>query len=96
MSEQGPAEVEKELREHHWLSPAWYTKTPRHATIYGRYQAVRILIDFCAAFCFVAGSVLFLYAATGMAAALLFLTGSLCFAVKPTIDLLRAFHLRRL
>ena len=84
------------METHHWLSPAWYVKTPRHATIYGRYQAFRIIIDFCAAFCFVAGSFLFLSANTGVAAAVLFLIGSLCFAVKPTIDLVRAFHLKRI
>jgi hypothetical protein len=96
MSEQVPAGGDKETRMHHWLSPHWYTKSPQHANIYGRYQAVRTAVDFCAAFCFVAGSVLFLYANTGIVAGLLFLVGSLCFAVKPTIDLIRAFHLRRL
>ena len=96
MADQPPAEDRTGGEAHHWLSPVWYTRTTRHANIYGRYQAVRIFIDFCAAFCFVAGSILFLDAAAGVAAAVLFLVGSLCFAVKPTIDLVRAFHLKRL
>ena len=96
MADQRPIEDETPGEEHHWLSPVWYTRTRRHANIYGRYQAVRIVIDFCAAFCFVAGSILFLKPDSGLTAAVLFLVGSLCFAVKPTIDLVRAFHLKRL
>ena len=85
-----------DVQSTHWLSPAFHTLTPRHATISGRYQAVRTFIDFGAAFCFVAGSVLFLYPAAGSFSGRLFLIGSLLFAVKPTIDLVRAFHLRRI
>ena len=96
MSERVAAEKREERKLHHWLSPVWNTRTVQHANIYGRYQAVRTLVDFLAAFCFVAGSILFFYASTGKLATLLFLIGSLCFAVKPTIDLIRAFHLRRL
>jgi hypothetical protein len=96
MSEQIPAKSNEEIKPYNLLSPILQTLTPQHAKIYRRYQAVRILIDFSAAFCFVAGSVLFLFSNTGIIAGRLFLFGSLFFAVKPTIDLVRAFHLRRI
>jgi hypothetical protein len=96
MSKQISVSGNTETKSHHWLSPIFHTLTPRHGKIYGRYQVVRIIIDFSAAFCFVAGSVLFLYPNAGRVEGRLFLAGSLLFAVKPTIDLVRAFHLRKL
>jgi hypothetical protein len=78
------------------LDPSLNTLTPRHSEIYRRYQVVRVVISFGTAACFVAGSLLFLSPSTTGAAARLFLVGSLMFAVKPTIDMIRAFHLRRL
>ena len=78
------------------LDPNLDTLTPRHSEIYRRYQLVRTVISFGAAACFVVGSVLFLSPSTTGTAARLFLIGSLMFAVKPTIDMIRTFHLRRL
>lgn len=83
-------------KQHQWLSPIFHTLTPQHTKIYQRYQIVRTFIDFGAAICFVFGSVLFLYANTGLSAGRLFLAGSLLFAVKPTIDLVRSFHLSKI
>ena len=95
MAEQVPA-GNIEARTLHWLSPFLHTLTPRHARIYRRYQDFRTLIDFGAASCFVAGSVLFLYPDTGSLSGRLFIIGSVLFAVKPTIDLVRGFHLRKI
>ncbi len=78
------------------LDPALNDLSPRHLEIYWRYQVVRTAVDFGAALCFVIGSVLFFFAATARAADWLFLAGSILFAVKPTIDMIRSLHLRRL
>jgi hypothetical protein len=70
--------------------------TPKHSAVYRDYQIVRVVVAFCAAACFVAGSVFFLLPISPTVSAGLFLAGSILFAVKPTIDLLRSFHLRRI
>ena len=64
--------------------------------MYWRYQVVRTAVDFGAAACFVIGSAFFFFTSTTTAADWLFLIGSLLFALKPTIDMVRSAHLRRL
>ncbi len=78
------------------MSPVLNDLSPRHLEIYRRYQVVRTLVDFGAAACFVLGSVFFFSAGLTKAADWLFLVGSILFAVKPTLDLVRSLHLRRL
>jgi hypothetical protein len=78
------------------LDPALKDLSPRHLEIYWRYQVVRTAVDFGAAMCFVIGSVFFFFASTTSAADWLFLFGSILFAIKPTIDMIRSVHLRRL
>ncbi len=84
------------LDRRHLLDPDLHDLSPRHLEVYWRYQVVRTGVDFGAALCFVVGSVLFFWERTTFAATWLFLVGSLLFAVKPTIDMVRAAHLRRL
>lgn len=96
MSEKISENKKSEIKPHHWLSPIFHTLTPQHAAIYQRYQTLRVFVDFSAAACFVSGSILFLFSNTGPTAGRLFLVGSLLFAVKPTLDLIRAFHLSRI
>jgi hypothetical protein len=60
MSRQITEKSVEEIKTHYWLTPILHTLTPLHAKISHRYQALRILVDFGAAFCFVSGSVLFL------------------------------------
>lgn len=78
------------------LDPTLHDLSPRHLEVYWRYQVVRTAVDFGAALCFVVGSVLFFWERTTLAATWFFLIGSILFAVKPTIDVVRAAHLRRL
>jgi len=78
------------------LDPALNDLSPRHLEIYWRYQVVRTAVDFGAALCFVIGSAFFFFASLIRAADWLFLVGSILFAVKPTIDMIRSRHLRRL
>ncbi|HET9104914.1 MAG TPA: YrhK family protein [Solirubrobacteraceae bacterium] len=78
------------------LDPLLADLTPRHVEVFWRYQVVRTGVDFGAALCFVLGSVFFFYPSMSTPADWLFLTGSILFAVKPTIDMVRSVHLRRL
>ena len=78
------------------LNPMLDTLTPKHSEVFQRYQIVRIVVDFGAASCFVVGSVLFLFSNSALIAASFFLIGSIMFAFKPTIDLIRAFHLSKI
>jgi hypothetical protein len=68
----------------------------RHLELYWRYQVVRTLVDFGAAGCFVIGSAFFFFEVTSTAALWLFLFGSILFALKPTIDVVRSAHLKKL
>ena len=78
------------------LDPVLNDLTPRHLEIFWRYQVVRTAVDFGAAICFVVGSTFFFFASMTTPADWLFLLGSIFFAIKPTIDMIRSLHLRRL
>ncbi|MDO9408297.1 YrhK family protein [Patulibacter sp.] len=78
------------------LHPSLADLTPRHVELFWRYQVVRTGVDFSAAMCFLVGSAFFFFASLSRPADWLFLVGSILFAVKPTIDLVRSAHLRRL
>ena len=78
------------------LDPHLADLTPTHLELYWRYQVVRTLVDFGAAVCFVIGSAFFFFVSTTTEADWLFLVGSILFALKPTIDVVRSAHLRRL
>src|SRR5579875_147904 len=78
------------------LDPILNDLTPRHIEIYWRYQVVRTGVDFGAATCFVAGSACFFFTSLSTTADWLFLIGSVLFATKPTIDMVRSLQLRRL
>lgn len=78
------------------LDPHLSDLTPAHVALFWRYQIVRTMVDFGAAVCFVIGSLFFFSASTTLAADWLFLIGSILFAVKPTIDVVRSAHLKRL
>jgi YrhK-like protein len=81
---------------HRLLDPALNDLSPRHLEIFWRYQVVRTGVDFGAALCFVIGSIFFFYESTTLLATWFFLVGSILFAVKPSIDMVRSLHLRRL
>lgn len=68
----------------------------RHVEIYGRYEKLYNLIDFLAAVAFLIGSVLFFYPSRETSAIWLFVVGSILFAARPTVSVLREFHLARL
>lgn len=76
------------------FNPESRTRSERNRRIYALYEIWYTAVDFAAAGCFVAGSVLML-AETRPAATWLFLLGSLLFAAKPTIRLLRELRYLR-
>ena len=78
------------------LDPALKDLSPRHLELWWRYQVVRTAVDFGAAMCFVLGSAFFFFSSLTTDADWLFLSGSILFAVKPTIDMIGSLHLRRL
>ena len=67
--------------------------TPRQHALY---QWAHLLVDFAAALLFVSGSIFFLYPGFQDTGSWLFLIGSIFFAMKPTIRLMRFLHIRRL
>lgn len=77
------------------VSPA-EAASVRHREIYGRYEKLYNLIDFLAAIGFLLGSILFFYPSQETAAIWLFVVGSILFAARPTVRVLREFHLARL
>ena len=68
----------------------------QHNRIYALYEIAFTTVDFLAAALFITGSVLFFDKATVNAGTWLFLFGSICFALKPTIRLAREYHLWRI
>lgn len=67
--------------------------TPRQHAFY---QWAHLLVDFAAALLFVTGSAFFLKPGFQGTGSWLFLVGSIFFAMKPTIRLVRFLHIRRL
>lgn len=78
------------------LDPTLHQISPRHLELFWRYQIVRTSVDFGAACCFVVGSIFFFYESMAIPACWLFLIGSILFAVKPSIDMVRSMHLKKL
>ena len=66
-----------------------------HAKIYGLYEKVYTLVEFAAAVSFIIGSVLFFNPSQQIPATWFFLIGSILFAVRPTVRVLRENHLAR-
>jgi hypothetical protein len=61
--------------------------------VYAAFELVYTCVDFGAAFCFIVGSVFFFYDSLMTAGTWLFLIGSVLFAVKPTLRLIREIKL---
>lgn len=78
------------------FDPALKSASQKHVRIYAIYEVLFTLVDFAAAFQFIVGSVLFFNESTTYEATWLFLVGSICFALKPTIKVIRECHLLKL
>ncbi|OCX66978.1 hypothetical protein BFP70_03935 [Thioclava sp. SK-1] len=67
--------------------------SPRKRRIYAAYELLYTAVDFGAALCFVIGSVMFFSDSWMTPGTWLFLIGSILFAFKPTIRLIREIRL---
>jgi uncharacterized membrane protein YgdD (TMEM256/DUF423 family) len=65
----------------------------RHERLYALYEIAYTAVDFLAAAFFILGSIFFFREATATLATWLFLIGSILFAIKPTIHLVRELHM---
>ncbi|GAA4283396.1 hypothetical protein GCM10022261_09270 [Brevibacterium daeguense] len=70
--------------------------TPQQAQRYAKFEILHTAVDFLAAFLFVIGSILFFSEQTKMAGTVCFLVGSIFFATKPSIRIVREIWLARL
>ncbi len=67
-----------------------------HSKVTARFEIAYTTVDFLAAILFIAGSIFFFRESTTFFATWLFLMGSLCFALKPTLRLIREIKLLHL
>jgi hypothetical protein len=79
-----------------WFDPAARHESPRHQKLWAAYEIAFTVADVSAALLFVAGSWLFFDEATAEEATWMFLIGSVCFALKPTLRLAREVHYWRM
>ena len=75
------------------FEPGAKHRTRRSRRIYAAYEIVYTFVDFGAAICFVVGSVMFFSEAWMRPGTWLFLIGSILFAAKPSIRLIRELRL---
>lgn len=61
--------------------------------IYAAFELAYTIVDFVAALCFVVGSVMFFFERLTYAGTWFFVVGSVCFALKPTLRLLRELRM---
>lgn len=64
--------------------------------LYAAFEIWYTVVDFSAAALFVVGSVLFLWERTATVGTWLFIGGSVCFALKPTLRLVRELRMAKL
>ena len=79
-----------------FFSPSNQTLSFEHERVYALFEIWYTFVDLTAALCFVVGSVLFFWTETQTTATWLFVIGSVCFALKPTIRLLRELKYLRM
>ena len=75
-----------------FFNPENRTKSHQNRKIYALYEIAYTAVDFSAAMLFLVGSVLFFYKSLENPAIWLFVIGSACFAMKPTIRIVREIH----
>lgn len=71
-------------------------RSGQHSRLSARFEIAYTTVDFLAAVLFIVGSIFFFRESTTILATWLFLVGSVCFALKPTLRLIREIKLVRL
>ncbi|WP_434619864.1 YrhK family protein [Arthrobacter sp. A5] len=78
------------------FDPSRSQQSPAHARWFATIELIYTVVDFTAAALFIIGSILF-FSPSAMSPALwCFLIGSVCFALKPTLRLVRQLHYLKL
>ncbi|MBV0911490.1 YrhK family protein [Rhodobacteraceae bacterium ASV31] len=77
------------------FAPGNRTKSQAHRRLYALYEVVYTLVDMLAALCFVVGSIAFFFEAWKTFGTWNFLIGSVLFAAKPSLRLVRELHYLR-
>lgn len=72
------------------------SRTAEHQRIYAIYEVCYTALDFTAASLFITGSVFFFWQNTQYLATWLFVVGSICFALKPAVRLMRELKYLRM
>jgi hypothetical protein len=75
-----------------YFNPENRNRTPRNRRLYAAYEVGYTAVDFAAALLFLVGSVLFYSQQTQTIATTMFVAGSICFALKPSLRLAREIH----
>ena len=76
--------------------PDLRSRSDRHKKIYAAYELIYTFIDFLAGMLFVAGSIFFFSSELQRAGTWCFLIGSVFFAAKPSLRVIREIHLVRI
>ncbi len=71
-------------------------KSHKSRVVYARFEIAYTIVDFSAALCFIVGSVLFFFKELETIAIWFFVIGSVFFAAKPTLRLIREIKLYRM
>lgn len=71
------------------FDPRNRTQSAENAKLYAALEVAYTVVDFAAAGLFIVGSVLFFSESTQIPGTWCFLVGSVCFALKPTLRLVR-------
>lgn len=74
------------------FQPDAHTRSDSHRRVYAAYEVAHTIIDFLAAMLFLVGSVMFFYPRIENPAIWCFVVGSVCFALSPTLRLVRELH----
>ncbi|MEM5476407.1 YrhK family protein [Pacificibacter sp. AS14] len=75
------------------FEPQYETQSSQARHVFALYEIAHTLVDFFAAVFFIIGSIMFFYENLQTAGTWLFLIGSILFATKPTLRLMRELKL---
>lgn len=79
-----------------FFEPDLKRKSSQHKQVYALYELAHTAVDLAAAILFVVGSILFFYKQLQDAGTWCFLVGSIFFAAKPTLKVVREVHLLKI
>ena len=76
-----------------FFDPRTRSRSHRNRKLFAAYEIAYTAVDVIAALLFIVGSVLFFWQSLSIPATWCFLIGSIFFALKPTLRIVREFHM---